>query len=60
MSAYTVKKIVLFFGGVFFVIFLFLTIIGQKTIGHWPLLIMLLGLAGLLALLSLYNYFAKK
>lgn len=41
--------------GILFVVFMAMIIIGQKTISYASLGLMLLGLAGLLALLYIYN-----
>ena len=55
MSDYTKKILIGILAAIVFVVCIVLVVIGQKNVGPTGLLTMLLGLAGLLVLLGLYN-----
>lgn len=55
MSDYTKKILIGILVAIVFVVCIVLVVIGQKNVGPTGLLTMLLGLAGLLVLLGLYN-----
>lgn len=55
MNEYTKKIITGLLVAIVFIVCIVLVIVGQKNIGPSGLLMMLAGLAGLLALLWLYN-----
>jgi len=55
MNEYTKKILVGILVAIIFVVCIALVIVGQKNIGPTGLLTMLVGLAGLLILLGIYN-----
>lgn len=55
MNEYTKKILVGILVAVVFVVCIALVVVGQKNIGPTGLLTMLVGLAGLLVLLGIYN-----
>lgn len=55
MNEYTKKILVGILVAIVFVVCIVLVVVGQKNIGPAGLLTMLLGLAGLLVLLGIYN-----
>lgn len=55
MNDYTKKILIGILVAIVFVVCIVLVVIGQKNVGPTGLLTMLLGLAGLLVLLGLYN-----
>lgn len=55
MNEYTKKILVGLLAAIVFVVCIVLVIVGQKSVGPTGLLTMLVGLAGLLVLLGIYN-----
>lgn len=55
MNEYTKKILMGILAAIVFVVCIVLVIVGQKSIGPAGLLTMLVGLAGLLVLLGIYN-----
>ena len=55
MNEYTKKILIGILAAIVFVACIVLVIVGQKSVGPTGLLTMLVGLAGLLVLLGLYN-----
>lgn len=55
MDEYKKQKLIKIIGFLFLILFLSMVIIGQKTVSYTSLGIMVVGLAGILVLLYLYN-----